>query len=164
MTAIAAVDIHWGIGRNGGLLLPLPPDLRRFRALTLGHAVVMGRRTFQSLPGGHGLPGRRNLVLTRTPDRPLPGAEAISLSALLALRAPEGGEVFVMGGQSVYEQLLPHCRAAHITKIEADLGPADAFFPNLDSASGWRLVSRTEAEHYQGVAFFYAYYERACGT
>jgi dihydrofolate reductase len=160
MTAIAAVDRHWGIGRNGGLLLSLPPDLRRFRALTLGHTVVMGRRTFQSLPGGHGLPGRRNLVLTRTPDRPLPGAEAVSLSALLALRAPEGGEIFVIGGQSVYELLLPYCRAAHITRIEADLGPADVFFPELDSAPDWRLVSRTETERCEGTVFFYAYYER----
>ncbi|MDR0380607.1 MAG: dihydrofolate reductase [Oscillospiraceae bacterium] len=160
MTAVAAVDRRWGIGRNGGLLRPLPPDLRRFKALTFGHTVVMGRRTFQSLPGGRGLPGRRNLVLTRTPERPLPGAEAVSLPELLALRAPEGGEIFVIGGQSVYELLLPHCRAAHITKIEADLGPADVFFPNLDSAPDWRLVSRTETERYEDTDFFYAYYER----
>ena len=105
MQAIVAVSRSWGIGKDGQLLFHISADLQRFKALTTGHTVVMGRKTLQSLPGGRGLPNRRSLVLTRqesfTPER----AETVhSLAELLALA---GDEAFVIGGQEVYEQLLP---------------------------------------------------------
>ncbi|MDR3207805.1 MAG: dihydrofolate reductase [Oscillospiraceae bacterium] len=159
-SAIVAADPHWGIGRNGELLLPLPPDLKRFRALTLGHTVVMGRRTFLSLPGRKALPGRRNIVLTHWADAVCPGAELCpSVETLLGggvLRGAE--EVFVIGGAQVYAQLLPHCARAYVTRIEADLSPADCFFPDLDAAPGWRLDEVSPAEGWEDVTFRYALY------
>ena len=158
MQAIVAVSRSWGIGKDGQLLFRISADLQRFKALTTGHTVVMGRKTLQSLPGGRGLPNRRSLVLTRqesfTPER----AETVhSLAELLALA---GDEAFVIGGQEVYEQLLPYCTRAYVTKVFADV-PADAFFPNLDEDPHWRVVSTGEMQEENGLTFQYVEYQRA---
>lgn len=158
MQAIVAVSRSWGIGKDGQLLFHISADLQRFKALTTGHTVVMGRKTLQSLPGGRGLPNRRSLVLTRqesfTPER----AETVhSLAELLALA---GDEAFVIGGQKVYEQLLPYCTRAYVTKVFADV-PADAFFPNLDEDPLWRAVSTGEMQEENGLIFQYVEYQRA---
>mgnify|MGYP003287657232 FL=1 len=158
MQAIVAVSRSWGIGKDGQLLFHISADLQRFKALTTGHTVVMGRKTLQSLPGGRGLPNRRSLVLTRqerfTPER----AETVhSLAELLALA---GDEAFVIGGQEVYEQLLPYCTRAYVTKVFADV-PADAFFPNLDEDPLWRAVSSGEMQEENGLTFQYVEYQRA---
>ena len=158
MQAIVAVSRSWGIGKDGQLLFHISADLQRFKALTTGHTVVMGRKTLQSLPGGRGLPNRRSLVLTRqesfTPER----AETVhSLAELLALA---GDEAFVIGGQEVYEQLLPYCTRAYVTKVFADV-PADAFFPNLDEGPLWRAVSTGEMQEENGLTFQYVEYQRA---
>ena len=158
MQAIVAVSRSWGIGKDGQLLFRISADLQRFRALTTGHTVVMGRKTLQSLPGGRGLPNRRSLVLTRqesfTPER----AETVhSLAELLVLA---GDEAFVIGGQEVYEQLLPYCTRAYVTKVFADV-PADAFFPNLDEDPLWRAVSTGEMQEENGLIFQYVEYQRA---
>ena len=158
MQAIVAVSRSWGIGKDGQLLFHISADLQRFKALTTGHTVVMGRKTLQSLPGGRGLPNRRSLVLTRqerfTPER----AETVhSLAELLALA---GDEAFVIGGQEVYEQLLPYCTRAYVTKVFADV-PADAFFPNLDEDPLWRAVSTGEMQEGNGLIFQYVEYQRA---
>ncbi len=158
MQAIVAVSRSWGIGKDGQLLFRISADLQRFKALTTGHTVVMGRKTLQSLPGGRGLPNRRSLVLTRqerfTPER----AETVhSLAELLALA---GDEAFVIGGQEVYEQLLPYCTRAYVTKVFADV-PADAFFPNLDEDPHWRAVSTGEMQEENGLIFQYVEYQRA---
>jgi len=158
MQAIVAVSRSWGIGKDGQLLFHISADLQRFKALTTGHTVVMGRKTLQSLPGGRGLPNRRSLVLTRqesfTPER----AETVhSLAELLVLA---GDEAFVIGGQEVYEQLLPYCTRAYVTKVFADV-PADAFFPNLDEDPHWRAVSTGEMQEENGLIFQYVEYQRA---
>lgn len=158
MQAIVAVSRSWGIGKDGQLLFRISADLQHFKALTTGHTVVMGRKTLQSLPGGRGLPNRRSLVLTRqesfTPER----AETVhSLAELLALA---GDEAFVIGGQEVYEQLLPYCTRAYVTKVFADV-PADAFFPNLDEDPHWRAVSTGEMQEENGLIFQYVEYQRA---
>lgn len=158
MQAIVAVSRSWGIGKDGQLLFHISADLQRFKALTTGRTVVMGRKTLQSLPGGRGLPNRRSLVLTRqesfTPER----AETVhSLAELLALA---GDEAFVIGGQEVYEQLLPYCTRAYVTKVFADV-PADAFFPNLDEDPLWRAVSTGEMQEENGLTFQYVEYQRA---
>lgn len=158
MQAIVAVSRSWGIGKDGQLLFRISADLQHFKALTTGHTVVMGRKTLQSLPGGRGLPNRRSLVLTRqesfTPER----AETVhSLAELLALA---GDEAFVIGGQEVYEQLLPYCTRAYVTKVFADV-PADAFFPNLDEDPLWRAVSTGEMQEENGLTFQYVEYQRA---
>ncbi len=157
MQAIVAVSQSWGIGRDGHLLFRISADLQRFKALTTGHTVIMGRKTLQSLPGGRGLPNRRNLVLTRqenfTPDR----AETVhSLKELLTLA---DSDAFVIGGQEVYEQLLPYCTRVYVTKVLSD-APADAFFLNLDKAPHWRPISASGIQEENGLKFQYVEYKR----
>ena len=157
MQAIVAVSQDWGIGRDGGLLFRLPSDLRRFKALTLGHTVIMGRKTLLSLPKGRPLPERRNLVLSRQPGFAPEGAEVVhSIEDLLSI-ADE--DAFVIGGQQVYEQLLPHCTRAYVTKVRS-APPADAFFPNLDNDPAWRVVSADPIRQENGLSFQYVEYER----
>ena len=157
MQAIVAVSQSWGIGKDGHLLFRISADLQRFKALTTGHTVIMGRKTLQSLPGGRGLPGRRNLVLTRqenfVPDR----AEAVH--SLKELPALADRDAFVIGGQEVYEQLLPYCTRVYVTKVLSD-APADAFFPNLDKDPHWRAVSTGEIREENGLKYQYVEYKR----
>lgn len=157
MQAIVAVSQSWGIGRDGHLLFRISADLQRFKALTTGHTVIMGRKTLQSLPGGRGLPNRRNLVLTRQEDFAPDRAEAVhSLGELLALA---DRNAFVIGGQDIYEQLLPYCTRVYVTKVFAD-APADAFFPNLDEDPHWRAVSAGGIQSENGLKFQYMEYKR----
>lgn len=122
MNAIAAVSRDWGIGRAGELLFHIPEDLRRFRALTTGGTVIMGRKTLDSLPGGRPLPNRRNLVLTRNAAFARPGVETVrspeELPALLEGQDPD--RVWVCGGGEIYRLLLPWCRTCHITRVYED--------------------------------------------
>ena len=158
MDAIVAVDARWGIGRDGGLLFRISADLRRFKALTMGHTVVMGRRTLQSLPGGRGLPGRRNLVLSRQGNLAPEGAEVYpDMDALLAA-APE--DSFVIGGASVYRALLDQCSTAYVTKIEAAFPAADCWFPDLDADPAWTLAASEGPFDHQGLSYRYDTYRR----
>ena len=145
MNAIAAVSRDWGIGRAGELLFHIPEDLRRFRALTTGGTVIMGRKTLDSLPGGRPLPNRRNLVLTRNAAFSRPGVEAVrSLEELLALlEGQDPDRAWVCGGGEIYRLLLPWCRTCHITRVY-EAPESDAFFPDLDRLPQWRLA-RSEA-------------------
>lgn len=157
MRAIVAVSRSWGIGKDGALLFRISADLQRFKALTTGHTVVMGRKTLESLPGGRGLPNRRNLVLTRRENFAPERAEAVhSPEEALALA---GEDAFVIGGEAVYEQLLPYCDRVYVTKVFAD-APADAFFPNLEEDPQWRVVSASEVLEENGIKFQYVEYER----
>ena len=153
MTAVVAVCENGGIGKDGALLFHILEDLRRFRQLTLGKTVVMGRKTLESLPGGRGLPDRRNLVLTRDTDFTAPGAEVIHDLA----EVPE--DAVVIGGESVYRQLLPRCGTVYVTKIFAS-PQADAFFPDLSRDSGWTEAERSEMYTSGGVRFQYVTYRR----
>lgn len=142
MNLIVAVDKNWGIGRQDRLLFRISEDMKRFRALTLGKTVVLGRRTLQTFPGGRPLDNRTNIILTQNPEYNADSAIIChSLSSLGALiRDLESDDVLVIGGASVYNQLLPYCREAFVTKIDGDV-EADCFFPNLDELDGWELIS-----------------------
>ena len=157
MQAIVAVSQSWGIGKGGDLLFRLPSDLRRFKAMTTGHTVIMGRKTLDSLPGGKGLPHRRNLVLSRQSDFAPDRAEVIH-SVEDILKTAED-DAFVIGGQQVYEQLLPYCARVHVTKVLSD-PEADAFFPDLDKLPGWQVASAGEMLTENGLSFQYVEYIR----
>ncbi len=157
MQAIVAVSQSWGIGKGGDLLFRLPSDLRRFKAMTTGHTVIMGRKTLDSLPGGKGLPHRRNLVLSRQSDFAPDRAEVIH-SVEDILKTAED-DAFVIGGQQVYEQLLPYCTRVHITKVLSD-PEADAFFPDLDKLPEWKVASAGEMLTENGLSFQYVEYIR----
>lgn len=157
MNAIVAADLHWGIGRGGDQLCYIPADLKRFKALTTGRAVILGRKTLATFPGGRPLPGRRNLVLSRDPSFRPEGAEVFgSLEELLA-HAPE--DAFVVGGAQVYRQLLDRCETAYVTRLER-VFEADAFFPDLDGHPAWSLESSEGDFSYQGLSFRYDIYQR----
>lgn len=147
MNLIVAVDLNWGIGHEGKLLVSLREDMKRFKEMTLGQVVVLGRKTLETFPGGKPLPGRTNIVLTRQPD--FAAGEALvchSLDELTTLLAGYPDEsIYLIGGSSLYEQLLPCCLKAYVTRIYSQFC-ADAFFPNLDQTPSWRLVDRS-ADH-----------------
>ncbi len=137
--AIVAVASDWAIGRQGGLLCHLPADLRHFKEVTMGHSIVMGRKTFDSFPR-RPLPGRQNIVITSNADWQYPGVTvAHSLDDAIAVAHTD--TVFVIGGAQVYEQALPLVDVLHLTCIHARWASADVFFPALDM-NEWQEVSR----------------------
>ena len=157
MNLIAAVDEHWALGKDGDQLVYLSQDLKRFKALTTGHPVILGRKTMATFPGGRPLKGRRNLILSRNPDFAPEGAEVFpDLDSLLA-QAPE--DSCVIGGASVYQALLGKCDTAYITKIHKSY-PADCWLPDLDADPHWTLVEETEPLEEDGLIFHYATYKR----
>lgn len=154
ISIIAAVAGNNAIGLNGKLLYWLPEDLKRFKALTTGHTIIMGRKTFDSLPKG-ALPNRRNVVLTRS-KRTFPGAETFpSLSQALASCSAEE-EVYVIGGASVYAEALPLAGRLCLTEVHDTPKEADAFFPDFDKDE-WDVSFREEHEsdekHQQSYTF-----------
>ncbi|MCC6103290.1 MAG: dihydrofolate reductase [Atopobiaceae bacterium] len=142
MRAIVAVCKNWGIGKDGHLIVRNRADMKHFVSSTMGGTVVMGRKTLDSFSKGRPLKGRRNIVLTHREDFVREGVEvAHSIEEVLALVAscnPE--QVWVIGGASVYRELLPYCSSAIVTKHEC-LCPADSFFPNLDESPSWHEAS-----------------------
>ena len=155
MVAIVAVDARWGIGRDNGLLFHISDDLKRFRALTEGKTVLMGRKTLQSLPGGRGLPRRRNVVLTGDKDFQAENTEIVHSAAEAAWVA--GEDAWVIGGESVYRAFLPLCSRVYVTRIAAD-GGADTFFPDLSVDPQWRLDRRGEDMTENDLTFRYEEY------
>lgn len=146
MNAIVVVDQNWAIGREGDLLFSLPTDMKRFRSLTLGGTVILGRKTLDSFPGGRPLPQRRNIVITRNVDFDRAGCEiAASPEAALALAAgTEPEKLWIIGGGSTYTALLSRCRRVYLTQVNEEAEGADTFFPNLDKLPGWVVESRGE--------------------
>lgn len=161
VSLIAALDRNHAIGRGNALPWHLPDDLKRFKALTLGKPVLMGRKTAQSL--GRALPKRSNLVLTRGGTVPFVGMQAVaSLGAAIALAAGEGDELCVIGGGEVYALALPLATHLHLTHVDTAVEGADAFFPRLD-AQRWREAARIHhpADATHPFAFDFVDYERA---
>ncbi len=146
MNAIVVVDQNWAIGREGDLLFSLPTDMKRFRSLTLGGTVILGRKTLDSFPGGRPLPQRRNIVITRNVDFDRAGCEiAASPEAALALAAgTEPEKLWIIGGGSTYTAFLSRCRRVYLTQVDEEAEGADTFFPNLDKLPGWEVESRGE--------------------
>lgn len=157
MNLIVAVDQNWAIGKDGDQLVYLKEDLKRFRTLTSGHTVILGRKTLATFPGGRPLKNRRNLILSRNPQFQAEGAEVLPSVEELVQQAD--GDAFVIGGASVYEQLLPYCDTAYITKIHAAF-PADTYFPDLDKSEEWEVVEESESLEQDGIAYHYVTYRR----
>lgn len=140
ISIIAAIDRHRAIGYQNRLLFRLPNDLKRFKQLTVGHTVIMGRKTFESLPKG-ALPDRRNIVLTRQPGIHYPQTDTYtSLEAALRNCHPND-HVFIIGGESIYQQALPIASELLLTEVDAEAPQADAYFPAF-SADHWQESRR----------------------
>ncbi len=158
MDLIVNICENMGIGKNGRLLVSIPADLKRFRQLTMGKTVIMGRNTLATLPGGKPLKGRTNYILSGTLG-PLDGATVFrdTESLLRQLRQEDLDRVAVIGGASVYRLLLPCCSRAFVTKTFLS-PPADAFFPNLDETDHWTAADRGPVMEENGIRFQYIEY------
>lgn len=150
-TIIVALDRNNAIGNKQGLLFHLSGDLRRFKALTTGNTIIMGRKTFESLPKG-ALPNRRNIVVSRNPGFSAPGAEtAPSVEAALAL-AENDPKVFFIGGGQIYKAALPLADTLELTLIDAAAADADTYFPEIDMTR-WQKVAESEPETESNPAY-----------
>ncbi len=158
MNAIVAVDRNWAIGREGNQLVYLKEDLKRFRALTAGHAVLVGRKTLATFPGGRPLKGRENLILSRDPAFTVEGARVFHRVEDLVADAP--ADAFVVGGSQVYEALLPWCDTVYVTRIDAAFSGCDAFFPDLDAMGGWTAEEEGKPLEENGLTYRYVTYRR----
>ena len=160
MNAIVVVDRNWAIGRDNDLLFSLPADMKRFRSLTLGGTVILGRRTLDSFPGGRPLPRRKNIVITRCADFHREGAVVVSnlQAAMEAAADTPQDHIWVIGGGSIYAALLSKCRRAYVTRVDAAAEGADSFFPNLDKLPGWTVESVSDPVTENGLTYrFYDY-------
>ena len=161
LVLLAALDRHHAIGRGNALPWHLPDDLKRFKALTLGKPVLMGRKTAQSL--GRALPGRVNLVLTRSGQVPFEGMDAVASLDEACQRAAGTGtdELCVIGGGEIYALCLPQAVRMHLTHVDTVVEGADAFFPSFDP-SEWRIDSREEhpADARHATTFAFVDYSR----
>jgi dihydrofolate reductase len=155
---IAALAANRVIGRNNALPWHLPADLKRFKALTMGHAVLMGRKTHESI--GKPLPGRRNLVISRNCDYEAPGCELVHALEAAIAACRDTREIFVIGGAELYRESLPRAHCLELTEIHAEFA-GDAWFPDFSPAQ-WRETARDVHSGEAGIAFRYDFtrYER----
>lgn len=165
MVIIAAVDKNWAIGNKNKLLVSIPNDMKHFRETTTGHIVVMGRKTLESFPQQKPLPNRINIVLTANKDyKPKDVTVVNSLEELKEKLAalnedfPEK-EVFVIGGESIYRQLIEDCDKAILTKIEAGY-EADTYFPDLDEDPSWEITECSDELTCFDICYSFVTYER----
>lgn len=161
MNLIAAVDKNWGIGLKNRLLVSIPDDMKFFRQTTTGKVVVMGRKTLESFPGGKPLKNRVNVVLTSDLDYQVKDAVVVhSLEELHAeLKKYPSEDIYVIGGESIYRQLLDNCDTAYITRWDFAYD-ADAHLPNLDERDDWRLAEKGEEQTCFDLIYSFDRYER----
>ena len=158
MEAVVAVYSDWGIGAQGTQPLVVPADRGRFRELTTGHAVIVGRKTLGDFPGGKPLKNRHNIVITRQ-SITIDGAEVVHGMEEALEKAKEHERCFVIGGASVFKEFYPLLTKVHLTKIDA--APfSDSFFPNLDAAADWQCVQADAWAEHEGVRYQFSTYER----
>lgn len=161
MKLIAAADKNWGIGYKNKLLASIPSDMKFFRTMTTGHVVVMGRKTLESFPNKMPLKNRTNIILTSDKSYSVKdGIIVHSLEELLEeLKKYESDDIFVIGGESVYRQMLDYCDTAYITRIDHEF-QADTYIPDLDKDENWELVDVSEENTCFDLEFFFTRYER----
>ncbi len=161
MNIIVAVDKNWGIGNKGQQLVNIPLDQQMFREETLGKVIIMGRKTLESLPGKQPLYGRKNIVLTNDKNYKVSGAIlCYSMDEVLKeIESYDSSEVFVIGGQTIYEQFLPFCDTAHVTYIDFKY-EADTYFPNLDTDEEWKQVVCSDEQTYFDLCYEFRMYTK----
>lgn len=161
MNIIVNVDNNWAIGNKNRLLVSIPNDLKHFRQETTGKVVVLGRKTLETFPQGQPLKNRTNIVLTR--DKNFRAGDAVVVHSKEELfeelkNYPEE-DIYVIGGASVYNLLLPYCNVAHVTKTDHEY-EADTYFPNLDEDDQWEITADSEEQTYFDIPYRFVKYER----
>lgn len=161
MKAILAADKNWGIGYNNHLLVSIPSDMKFFRQTTTGKVVVMGRKTLESFPNGMPLKNRTNIVLSSNQNYQVKDAVVVHSEDELMeeLEKYDTDDIFVLGGESVYRMMLPHCDTVYVTKIDRAF-QADTFFPDLDEMDEWVMTEESEEQTCFDLEFCFTKYER----
>ena len=161
MNLIAAVDENWAIGNKNQLLVRIPADQKFFRETTTGKVVVMGRKTLESFPNGLPLKNRTNIVLTL--DKNYNVKDAIIVHSMDELHEElekyPSEDIYIIGGEQIYRQLVDECDVAHITKINFAYD-ADAYFPNLDEKPEWKITADSEEQTYFDLEYYFYKYEK----
>ena len=160
MKLIVNVSKNWAIGKNNALLFHISQDMRFFKEHTIGNTIIMGRKTLESLPCARPLPGRNNIVLTRNKDYHPEGVTVYTSIDEFIENTPDRDNVYVIGGESLYRDLLPYCDTAYVTKVEENADDADAFMVNLDDDPGWKVSDLTEEFEEKGLRFRFITYTR----
>ena len=158
MKLIVAVYDDWGIGRDGTQPVALSADRKFFRETTRGAMVIVGRRTIADFPGQKPLPGRVNIALTRQ-NMEIPGFTVVGDPETAAQLGRNAENAFVIGGGSIYRQMLPYCNTAYITKVHCTID-SDTFFPNLDQDPAWVLAEVLESGAENGISYEICRYVR----
>ena len=161
MKLIASADKNWGIGFKNKLLVSIPTDMKFFRQTTTGEVVVMGRKTLESFPNGLPLKNRTNIVLTGNKDYRVKDAVIVHTLEELQeeLKRYQSDDIYVIGGERIYRQLLPLCDTAYITRIDHAF-QADTFLPNLDELEDWKMTEEGEEQTCFDLEFRFTKYER----
>ena len=161
MNAIVAVDSNWAIGNKGQLLISIPADMKMFRQETTGKVIVLGRKTIETFPNARPLPNRVNIVMSSNMDYKVDGATVVhSVEELLEeLKQYNTEDVYIIGGDSVYKQMIDYCDTVHVTKIDREY-EADAFFPNLDKMPEWEITAESEEQTYFDTTYAFVKYEK----
>jgi dihydrofolate reductase len=161
MNLIVAVDNNWAIGYKNNLLVRIPADQRFFRTETINKAVIMGRKTLESFTGGKPLKERLNVVITSDPNYKVADALVVGSieEALEAVKDYKSEDVYVIGGGSIYRQMLELCDTAHVTKIDYSY-MADTYFPNLDDMKDWVVTGESDEQTCHDLIYVFYKYER----
>lgn len=161
MNLIVAVDNNWAIGYKDELLISIPNDHKHFWQETKGKIVVLGRKTLNTFPQGLPLKNRTNIILSRDPEYSVKDAVVVhSVDELLGeVKKYNDEDVYVIGGESIYKQLLPYCNVAHVTRIDHEY-MADTYFPNLDKDEEWEITADSDEQTYFDIAYRFVKYVR----
>lgn len=162
MNLIVAVDNKWGIGYKNKLLISIPDDMKFFKEMTTGKVCIMGKNTLNSLPGGRPLDGRVNIVLTKDKTFKKNGVTVANSvdEALKIVSEYDTKDVFVIGGESIYNQFMPYIDTAYITYIDYTY-QADKYIENLDNNNEWKMIVESEEQTYFDVEYYYRKYVKA---
>ncbi len=163
MNLIAAVDANWAIGHANSLLVRIPEDQKRFRQMTTGKVVVLGRKTLSTFPNGIPLSERNNIILSGNPNFNPRGAAIVNTVEQLfeTLKEYNSEDIFVVGGGMMYEMLYDYCDTAYLTKLNYKY-QADTYFPNLDLKENWEVVDESEEMTYFSIEYNYVTYKNKC--
>lgn len=160
MNLIVAVDKNWAIGKDNRMMWSIPADMKFFRETTKGNIVIMGRKTLESFPQGQPLKNRVNIVITKNPGYKVKNAVVVhSVEEALKEAEKYEGEIYVIGGGSIYRAMLPLCDTAFVTKIDHSYD-ADTYFPNLDEEEAWRMTKMSEEQTCFDLEYYFTVYER----